>query len=68
MRKGLVVGHTVSEKVAIVGISCVFPGANNQYTFWENLLLGKLSIIHVPKNRWDISKYYSQDIQVLHPY
>ena len=32
------------EKIAIIGITSVFPGAKNSLEFWENLRLGKDSI------------------------
>jgi len=35
---------TAPTDVAIIGISCRFPGADNYTTFWENLLKGKESI------------------------
>ena len=35
-----------SKGVAIIGIACRFPGANNIATFWENLCQGVESITH----------------------
>lgn len=45
--------------VAIIGISGRYPGANDLEEFWDNLQLKKTGIIEVPKERWDIDKYYS---------
>ncbi|WNV78054.1 SDR family NAD(P)-dependent oxidoreductase [Bacillus atrophaeus] len=45
-----------SSKIAIVGMACRFPGAQNTKEFWGNLLDGKSSIIEVPSSRWDINK------------
>ena len=39
--------------VAIVGMACRFPGANNLVTFWENILGGVDSTSTVPADRWD---------------
>jgi len=32
------------DSIAIIGISCHFPGASNHWTFWENLKEGKESV------------------------
>ncbi|WP_160716945.1 type I polyketide synthase [Chitinophaga solisilvae] len=36
----------IQEKIAIIGISLRFPGADNKEEFWENLLSGKETITH----------------------
>ena len=33
-------------KIAVIGMSCRFPGANNMDEYWDNLLMGKESIKH----------------------
>lgn len=38
--------------IAIVGLSGVFPGANDSDAFWENIVNGVDSICDVPDNRW----------------
>ncbi len=48
--------------IAIIGMACRFPGANNYNEFWENLKNGVNSIKEIPPERWDINKYYSPDI------
>ncbi|MDM8537200.1 beta-ketoacyl synthase N-terminal-like domain-containing protein, partial [Desulfobacterales bacterium HSG17] len=48
--------------IAIIGMACRFPGANNYNQFWENLKNGVNSIKEIPPERWDIGKYYSSDI------
>ena len=47
------------EPVAIIGMSCRFPGASSAEAFWENLAKGVDSITEVPSDRWDIKAYYS---------
>jgi 3-oxoacyl-(acyl-carrier-protein) synthase/phosphopantetheinyl transferase len=37
--------------IAIVGMSCYFPGAKNLQEFWHNLVNGVSSITDVPENR-----------------
>jgi acyl transferase domain-containing protein/acyl carrier protein len=40
--------------VAVVGMSCRFPGANNPGEFWNNLASGKNSVTKVPAGRWKV--------------
>ncbi len=47
--------------VAIIGIACRFPGAEDYHRYWENLATGINSIREIPSNRWDLSKFYSSD-------
>ena len=47
--------------VAIVGMSCLLPGAPNIETFWSNVLSGVDAITDVPEDRFDLDTYYSQD-------
>ncbi|KAK2944744.1 putative Long-chain-fatty-acid--AMP ligase FadD26 [Blattamonas nauphoetae] len=48
-----------AEPIAIVGMSCRFPGANTLPQFWQNLCEGVNSIVRVPNNRWDADAFYS---------
>ena len=58
------VDRAKDEKIAIVGMGCRFPGgANSIEQFWELLSGGKDGISDVPKDRWDVEKYYDQDRQ-----
>lgn len=51
-----------SEKIAIIGIGCRFPGGANDYrTFWHNLISGKDCLTDTPKNRYDAASLYSKD-------
>ncbi|WP_081718042.1 MULTISPECIES: type I polyketide synthase [unclassified Paenibacillus] len=49
--------------IAIVGMACRFPQADHYTTFWDNLANGVDSIKEIPPDRWDVSKFYSQDIE-----
>ena len=49
------------SKIAVVGMACHFPDAENIGQFWENLKDGKDSIREVPKARWDWKEYYSPE-------
>ncbi|MCC6488112.1 MAG: SDR family NAD(P)-dependent oxidoreductase [Candidatus Hydrogenedentes bacterium] len=46
------------EPIAIVGMACRFPGANNPDEFWALLRDGIDAITEVPADRWDISAVY----------
>ncbi|MFM2061665.1 MAG: hypothetical protein RLZZ507_1335 [Cyanobacteriota bacterium] len=52
--------------IAIIGIGCRFPGANNYEQFWLNLEAGVNSITEIPPQRWDVQKYYSPNPQEPH--
>jgi len=41
------------EAIAIVGISCRFPGAGNKEEFWQNLIAGKNAISEIPADRFN---------------
>lgn len=50
------------EPIAVVGMSCRFPGgATNPDAFWNMLQTGADGIREVPPERWDIDAYYSPD-------
>ena len=56
---GIVVPEAANRKIAVVGMACHFPKAANKEQFWRNLCDGVDGIVEVPKDRWDVSKYYS---------
>lgn len=47
--------------LAIIGMSCLFPDAENYDQFFDNLLQGKNSIQEIPPERFDIRESYSSD-------
>ncbi|MBF0119031.1 MAG: SDR family NAD(P)-dependent oxidoreductase [Desulfobacterales bacterium] len=53
--------ENLSQDVAVIGMSCRFPGAANIDEFWENLILGKSHISSPPKGRWGESLFYGDD-------
>ena len=50
-----------SVPLAIVGIGCMFPEAENAAAFWTNIKTGKDSICDVPSSHWQADDYYNQD-------
>lgn len=54
-----------SEPIAIVGMSCRFPGgANHPESFWKLLRDGTDAITEVPPDRWKVDEYYNPDYSV----
>lgn len=49
------------EPIAVIGMSCRFPGAKDVDEFWGNLLNGVDSVGQIPDDRWDIDKFYSAE-------
>jgi myxalamid-type polyketide synthase MxaE and MxaD len=50
------------EPIAVIGLSCRFPGgANDPDSFWKLLQEGKDAITEVPRARWDIDAFYDPD-------
>ncbi|SHN40694.1 aminotransferase class III-fold pyridoxal phosphate-dependent enzyme [Chitinophaga sp. CF418] len=47
--------------VAIVGMSCRFPGADNTAAFWDNLCKEKDTVIEVPETRWNAARFYDKN-------
>ncbi|MFA5708323.1 SDR family NAD(P)-dependent oxidoreductase [Mycolicibacterium sp.] len=49
------------EPIAIVAVSCRFPGAPNPEAFWDVLAEGIDAIREVPEDRFDIDEFYDPD-------
>jgi acyl transferase domain-containing protein/acyl-CoA synthetase (AMP-forming)/AMP-acid ligase II/NAD(P)-dependent dehydrogenase (short-subunit alcohol dehydrogenase family)/SAM-dependent methyltransferase/aryl carrier-like protein len=54
-------GISPSEPIAIIGMSCRFPGASSPEEFWEKLLEGYDAICEVPLDRWNMDAFYDPD-------
>lgn len=50
-----------ADPIAIIGMSCRFPGANDIDAFWDLLCDGRDAITEIPADRWDIDRYYDPD-------
>ncbi|CAA9252320.1 MAG: Polyketide synthase modules and related proteins [uncultured Cytophagales bacterium] len=48
----------VHEPIAIIGMSCRFPGAPGPEAYWELLQAGRDAIREVPGNRWRWQDFY----------
>ncbi|MGB0521655.1 MAG: SDR family NAD(P)-dependent oxidoreductase [Flammeovirgaceae bacterium] len=52
------------EAIAIIGMGCRFPEADDPEIFFQNLLKQKDSISEVPADRWDVKELYSEETEV----
>jgi len=50
-----------AEPIAVVGMSCRFPGAENPRQLWQLLCNGVDAIREVPPERWSIDDFYDPD-------
>ncbi|QWP75338.1 polyketide synthase dehydratase domain-containing protein [Lysobacter sp. K5869] len=50
--------------IAIIGMAGQFPRAGDLDAFWRNIAGGKDCIDIVPPQRWDIERYFSEDISI----
>jgi acyl transferase domain-containing protein/acyl carrier protein len=49
------------EPIAVIGVSCRFPGAENPQQLWDHLVNGVDSITEIPPDRWNVDEFYSSD-------
>lgn len=49
------------KPIAIIGIGCRFPGAQNPQAFWSMIRDGVDGVSEVPTSRWDADSYYDPD-------
>ena len=48
--------------IAVIGMSCRFPGgADSPAAFWRMLLEGRDAIVEVPADRWEVDAWYDPD-------
>jgi acyl transferase domain-containing protein len=50
------------EPIAIIGMGCRFPGAQDLPSFWHLLHHGIDAITEVPPERWDVDAVYEPDL------
>jgi acyl transferase domain-containing protein/acyl carrier protein len=56
--------YAKKEPIAIVGMSCRFPGGTDTPDlFWKLLSEGRETATEVPKDRWDMDAYYDPNVE-----
>ena len=50
-----------TKKIAIIGISAVFPDSENKDKFWSLIKNGTDAIREIPDSHWNIDDYYNED-------
>ncbi len=50
-----------NSKIAIIGMSCRFPGANSLKEYWENILAKRRQFRLLPDRRLSLSQYYDPE-------
>lgn len=51
-------GYPPSGDIAVIGMACRFPGAENHLEYWEELRLGISNIGEIPPERWNWRNYW----------
>src|SRR5260370_19774399 len=49
------------EPIAVIGMACRFPGADDPEAFWALLRDGVDAITEVPADRWNADEFHSDD-------
>lgn len=47
--------------VAVIGVSCFYPGAGNLQQYWSNILKKVYSVTEVPETHWNWKTYYDEN-------
>lgn len=53
-----------TEPIAIIGMACRFPGANNPAELWQLLRSGVDAVTEIPADRWNADRFYDEDASV----
>jgi acyl transferase domain-containing protein len=49
------------DAIAIVGIGCTLPGAEDVDEFWRVVVNGEDHVKEIPKDRYDVDAYFDSD-------
>jgi len=50
-----------SDRLAIIGIGCLFPGAQDQSSYWASIREGIDAISEIPSTHWKVADYHDPD-------
>ncbi|MBU1537160.1 polyketide synthase, partial [Myxococcota bacterium] len=57
--------NTINDEIAIIGMGCILPDAQNPEELWENIVSGRYSIGEMPAHRFDQELYFSEDKKAM---
>ena len=57
-------GEKTSSPIAIIGMACLFPEAEDLAQYWDNIAREVDCIRDVPSSRWSVEDYYDADPSV----
>lgn len=53
--------NNCKKKIAVIGLACRFPGADNYNEYWDNISQGIDSVKEIDEDRWNTEEFYSND-------
>ena len=56
---------SADESIAVIGLACRVPGAEDPEEFWHLLQTESDAIAEIPSKRWDMEAYYDPDPEAL---
>ncbi len=54
-------GSTITSPIAVVGLGCHYPGADELSALWENILAKRCQFREMPDRRLPLADYYDSD-------
>ncbi|MFA5088129.1 MAG: beta-ketoacyl synthase N-terminal-like domain-containing protein, partial [Candidatus Omnitrophota bacterium] len=51
----------ITSEIAVIGIACNYPGANNVKELWENILAKRVQFRRIPDKRLSLKDYYNEN-------
>jgi acyl transferase domain-containing protein len=50
-----------AEPIAVIGMSCRFPGGSDPAEYWQMLRDGRDAVTEIPPDRWDVDAWFDGD-------
>jgi 8-amino-7-oxononanoate synthase len=57
--------YTGSHPIAVVGIGCRFPDADDAEGYWNNIVRGRTSFTEIPRERWDHEAFANKNQRAI---
>lgn len=55
--------NTGHDSMAVIGMSGIFPGAQNVDIYWRNIVDKKIAIHEIPQSRWNFKEYFGDSLK-----